>query len=151
MKKERAVKDHKELYDKSIKPLMTILFIKLGRFDKFFRQISITVHDEIIENSLEKFLKIFNAKLYHDYDLLPVTFTYKDFINQNGKKKMKIVFKINFGFHTKEYTVSVIAKDQIRYTNPYDVPLSSEQINSISDMLTDFVYTTIEAELKKNR
>ncbi|MBI4646709.1 MAG: hypothetical protein HY738_09005 [Bacteroidia bacterium] len=149
MNTERSVITHKELFNGTIKNLITLIFIKLGKFDRFFNNFTITIHDETIENSLEKFLKTFSIKLYSGYEAITVTFNYSDFINPFGNNKLNFKIIAYFTFESNQYGISLSIDKKISYNKPYTEQLSPDLINLIADNIAEYVYSRIYKTLNK--
>lgn len=148
MENSRPVKINKEIFERSLKPLVTLIFIKLSKCDRFFNKIMININGEEFENSLEKILKIYSSKLYGGTDSIDLSYKYQGLQYLKNDDKYEYILEMKFLFDEESYHIKISSGSVRNILKPYTEFLSSEEIETLSDGLLKDLMSDLEKTVK---
>jgi len=158
LKTERTVKVQINLFERCFKPLNNILFPKLEKFNKYFNNTSISIQNdhqpENVENltALNSLLK--SLLITTDYSKFLITYSYSvllklGLVNYTLSVNVFIQFeqwkyKVGFGYiENNEF------KPICKFEKLYHQILYSDEIQTASKQLVDYIISKIETEIGK--
>lgn len=147
--KENTVKIQKEIFDKSVRPLITMLFINMGRFDKFFNDTEIILSGKHLDHSLEKLLKEFTLTLYSNEEEISVIHRLKEFNYLKGNP-FSVEVECKFKFRESDYEIVTKGKTETTINKDVKEYLSISETEDLITGLTGFVHSEIQGHISKS-
>jgi len=156
--KERNVKTQLDLFSLCIEPLTDSLFTKLQKFNKYFKSVNIVVGNQHKKSNPSSLKEVNNEIKYllqfTNYPDIQISYTYSS-LTKLGLvhydltigiivKFEKLSYKIGFGYDEKGDF-----KPFIVYEKLYHERLSTDEIQSASQQITEYIVKRIENEIGK--